>query len=78
MAVAIPKLFFLSAGSLTAVVVAEAASTGVVDIAEKFQRFLEKNEEKALMNNIIKSENHNHQASRSHHPFVLAFLFHGL
>ena len=36
-AVAIPKLFFYDAGSLTAVVAAAAgASTGVVDVAEKF------------------------------------------
>lgn len=35
-AVAIPKLFFFDAGSLTAVVAAAGASTGVVDVAEKF------------------------------------------
>ena len=35
-AVAIPKLFFFDAGSLTAVVAAAGTSTGVVDVAEKF------------------------------------------
>ena len=40
--VAIPKLFFFDGGSVTAVVDAVAASAGVVDIAEKFERFLAK------------------------------------
>ena len=41
-AVAIPKLFFFDAGSLTADVVAAGASPGVVDVDEKFERFFEK------------------------------------
>ena len=41
-AMAIPKLFFFDAGSLTTVVVAAGASTGVVDVAEKFERFIDK------------------------------------
>ena len=40
--VAIPKLFFFDCGSVTTVVDAVAASAGVVDIAEKFERFLAK------------------------------------
>lgn len=40
--VAIPKLFFFDGRSVTAVVDAVAASAGVVDIAEKFERFLAK------------------------------------
>ena len=55
--VAIPKLFFFDAGSLTAVDVAAGASTGVVDVAEKFERFLEKNwnEEKAMLKKTCSS-----------------------
>ena len=41
-AVAIPKLFFFVVGFLTTVVVVAGASTGVTDVAEKFESFLEK------------------------------------
>ena len=40
-----PKLFFFDAPSLIADVDAAGASPGVVDVAEKFERFLEKKRE---------------------------------
>ena len=51
--VAIPKLLFFDAGCLlkTAVVVAAGASVGVVDVAEKFEWFLEKKQGEGYMLN---------------------------
>ena len=44
----IPKLFFFDAGFLTTVVVVAGASTGVADVAEKFESFLKKKTRRRL------------------------------